>query len=98
MSRGELDAPEGAEVRDALAFDVVAVDVPVDVWTSNDDDLHKSIYRAGARVLGEPMWLQEEEEGDGAFVMQLDESFVDVNLGDCGVLYVFDEGAFWQCH
>lgn len=30
--------------------------------------------------------------------MQFDEGFVDVNLGDMGVMYVFEDSAFWQCH
>ena len=98
--RGELDAPEGADVRSPLAFDVVPLDVPANVWADHDGDLYKSIYRASARVLGPPIWLQgDEDEWDGGRpVMQLDEGFVDVNLGDMGILYVFDDGAFWQCH
>lgn len=30
--------------------------------------------------------------------MQFDESFVDINLGDMGIMYVFADGGFWQCH
>ncbi len=29
------------------------------------------------------------------FLLQVDQSFVDANIGD-GVLYAYDDGAFWQ--
>ena len=60
-------------------------------------ELHSAIYRLGARAGGAPIWLQSDEDG-GAFLLQFDESFVDINLGDCGVMYVFGDTAFWQCH
>jgi hypothetical protein len=34
----------------------------------------------------------------GAFCLQFDESFADVNLGDCGVMYVFGDDAYYQCY
>jgi hypothetical protein len=34
----------------------------------------------------------------GEFVLQLDERLAGVNLGDMGLLYVFTNTAFWQCH
>jgi len=34
----------------------------------------------------------------GGFVMQFDEAFADVNLGDCGVMYVMGYGAWFQCY
>lgn len=77
-------------------FEVVAVEVDPGIWFGKSE-LRGEIYRASARVLGAPIWLQGEEDG-GAFYLQFDEGFVDVNLGDCGVMYVFDDTAFWQCH
>lgn len=41
--------------------------------------------------------MQEEQHG-GALIAQFDRSFVDINLGDMGVMYVFEDTAFWQCH
>ncbi len=36
--------------------------------------------------------------GAGGVVMQFDERFGDVNLGDSGIMYVYGDGtAFWQC-
>jgi hypothetical protein len=31
-------------------------------------------------------------------MLQFGEEFVDVNLGDCGTMYVFGDDAFWQCY
>jgi hypothetical protein len=55
------------------------------------------IYSAGCRAGGHPIWLQDEEH-DGEFLLQFDETFVNVNLGDVGVMYVFKDQQFWQCH
>ncbi len=53
--------------------------------------------RANARAGGEPLWLQGEEYG-GEFLLQFDEGFANVNLGDCGIMFVFSDEQFWQCH
>jgi len=94
----EGEAPEDTVVRDTQYFEPVRVEVPSRVFFAGGGELYKAIYGAHARVLGDPIWLQSEEDGGGTFVMQLDEGFVDVNLGDMGVLYVYDDGGFWQCH
>ncbi len=36
--------------------------------------------------------------GGPTFMLQFGEEFVDVNLGDCGTMYVFGDDAFWQCY
>ena len=51
---------------------------------------------------------EDEEDDDGddddevdapsVFLMQFDESLVPINLGDCGIMYVFVECAWFQCH
>lgn len=55
-----------------------------------------SLFLASAYVLGEPLWVQEDQGGDN-FLLQFDSSFVDVNLGDSGVISMFKNDAFWQC-
>ena len=45
---------------------------------------------------GKPLWMQGNEH-DGHFLCQFDESFVEMNLGDAGIMYVFTDTAFWQC-
>lgn len=46
---------------------------------------------------GKPIWLQSAEY-DQKIILQFDEMLVDMNLGDAGVMYVFSDTAFWQCH
>ncbi len=62
------------------------------------DELRKKVYGLNARVGGNPQWLQYNEGGANSFIMQFDEGFADVNLGDCGLMYVYSDDAFWQCH
>ncbi|HEY4059392.1 MAG TPA: hypothetical protein VGM39_22395 [Kofleriaceae bacterium] len=60
--------------------------------------VRRKIYQLQARAGGEPIWLQSAEHY-GDFVMQIDETFTgSMNLGDSGVLYLFRDTAFWQCH
>lgn len=93
---GSPEPPEGLTIPEAGGFEVVAVDVDPSLWDV-DSELRREIYRAPARVVGDPIWLQDEEHS-GTFLMQFDESFVEVNLGDMGLMYVFDDAAFMQCH
>lgn len=90
-------APEELREREVGWFEPVRVEVPPSVFFERGK-LSDAIFEASARVLGQPIWLQGEEELDGSFVMQFDESFVPVNLGDGGVMYVYEDGAFWQCY
>lgn len=46
---------------------------------------------------GSAIWLQGNEY-DGEIIMQFDNCLVDMNLGDGGIMYVFKDTAFWQCH
>lgn len=62
------------------------------------DELRKKVYGLNARVGGNPQWLQFNEGEGNSFIMQFDEGFADVNLGDCGLMYVYSDDAFWQCH
>lgn len=102
VANGRLDAPPGAATK--LGYFVpVPADVPVDVFDeelpedSELRELRRGIYGASARVLGSPIWLQDSEHF-GFLLMQFDEGFVDINLGDSGVMYVFSDAQFWQCH
>ena len=57
------------------------------------------LHAWSGHVRGGPLWLQEGDEGvDPGFVMQFDEGLCSINLGDMGVMYVFDSGITWQCH
>lgn len=57
------------------------------------------LYGWRGHVRGGPLWLQDGDEGlDPGFVMQFDESLCPIDLGDMGVMYVFDRQITWQCH
>jgi hypothetical protein len=92
----EIDAdteiPEDIEGDIEARFEVVSIVVNLE-----DEEIRNQVYGLNARVLGSEIWLQGEEYG-GDFVMQFDEGFCYMNLGDSGVMYVYSDGAFWQCY
>lgn len=73
------------------------VEVPQPTFAS--PTLHPKLLRAilalPARVGGQPSWLQQDLGSEG-FLMQFDARFVPINLGDGGLMYVFEHGAFSQ--
>lgn len=82
-------------------FTVHALDVPRAVFGPPTDDaalaaLREAVRALPARALGDPMWLQGVQR-DGPLLVQFDERFAPINLGDAGVMYVFEDDAFWQC-
>lgn len=135
---GEL--PKRSRGREVKRFTLVPIRVPGGVFGKPEEGtplatLRDAIYRAPARIGGEPMWLQgdpdedegfgydedeESEDGEGDdegegevrripvkpiglpgfswFIMQFDDGFVEVNLGDCGIMYVNGDDAHFQCH
>jgi hypothetical protein len=58
--------------------------------------VRKLVFNRSGWALGEPMWIQAEEEV-GDLIMQLGEG-IGLNLGDSGSLYVFDHSILMQCH
>jgi len=93
-------APKEANVRRSKPFEAIRIEVPSRVFRSHTgslSELREAIYCLSGRVLGDPIWLQDNESG-WRFIMQFDEGFADVNLGDAGVMYVFENDAFFQCH
>ncbi len=97
------EAPEGLTPRPAKGLEAVAIAVPANVWTERSGAvgrLRDALYALPARVFGRPQWLQgpEDDDDDDGFIMQFDADFVSINLGDSGIMYVFEETAFWQCH
>src|SRR5690554_165987 len=87
----------------AVGFAVHEVEVPAGAFSvpyDGDKDLRavrSAIYSACAWGGPEPIWLQGDEYF-GVFAMQFDEGFAYMNLGDSGIMYVFADTAFWQCH
>lgn len=85
-------------------YTATAVDVPAAVFgkiRKKDQallDLRAGLKVLPGRVLGAPLWLQDEVDALPPFVAQLEHRFVHVNCGDEGELYVFVDDAFWQSH
>ena len=77
--------------------------LPEERWDAPGADLgtltalRDLISGAPGRALGRPCWLQgdyndyEDDEREGRFLLQLDERLVELNLGDSGILYVFED-------
>ena len=90
---------------DACSFDVHEIEVPVDIFNEEiyereeSDPILKLSEDIGSCSFagGKPIWIQGAQY-DKNIIMQFDESLVDMNLGDGGCMYVFEDTAFWQCH
>jgi len=95
LARGP--APAGDQDLPVKGIRVSRIEVPES--TFGRPTPHAKILRAvaslPARAGGQPFWLQAQVELE-QFVMQFDERFAPINLGDGGVMYVFGDGAFWQ--
>lgn len=101
-TEAELAAAPGS-VAGAAAIEVEAFEVPAAIFSGRGEgDLNKvrgMVYSSHGYALGGPLWLQEGDEGlDEGFLFQFDEGLCHINLGDCGVMYVFDGDISWQCH
>jgi antitoxin component YwqK of YwqJK toxin-antitoxin module len=97
----EGDIQRSKSLADSYTFQITALKVPTEIFDYECSDegreIRKKVYQAPCYVLGEPIWLQDEQH-QGNFLLQFDESFGNVNLGDSGLMYVFEDTAFWQCY
>lgn len=109
LARGRLEDELPAGDHAFKAFGVREVEVPADIFDAakhqGDSEpapeiatIRDEVFRASARLGGAPLWLQGDEHAGAPFLMQFDASFVPMNLGDSGVMYVFRDTAFWQCY
>lgn len=90
---------------DGAPITVLALDIPsglFDYNASREDlalkELRGLVFNRPGYVLGQPMYIQDDEGGGAGFVMQLGEGIADLNLGDSGSLYVFEGSTFMQCY
>ena len=96
---------DAADEAGSTSFAAHEIDLPVDVFSEEIYELDETdpVYELSeelnrfALAGGKPLWLQGPEH-DGEIILQFDEELVDMNLGDAGVMYVFRDTAFWQCH
>jgi hypothetical protein len=99
------DALDGAEAstKEAAVLEVEPLEVPAAIFGPGLDEDHRRVrslvYGSSGYARGGPLWLQDGPSGiDPSFLFQFDESLASINLGDCGVMYVYDDYITWQCH
>lgn len=91
-------------IEGAVTLLVDAFDVPEQIFGGGDLEgaakrVRRIVYGSAGFVGGGPLWLQDGDPGvDPSFLFQFDESLAHINLGDSGVMYVFDGDIDWQCH
>jgi hypothetical protein len=99
----ELGRAEGSTAG-ARSVRVEAFDVPRVIFEGRDLEgaakrVRGIVYTSHGYVGGGPLWLQEGTLGvDPSFVFQFDEGLCSINLGDMGVMYVYEGDVTWQCH
>jgi len=103
-SEEELSRAPGS-TEDAATLRVEAFDVPAVIFDDGRDlegaakRVRQIVYSSNGYVGGGPLWLQDGDPGpDPAFLFQFDESLCYINLGDSGIMYVFEGDIDWQCH
>jgi uncharacterized protein YwqG len=107
LSQDDIDQGEPSETLresdQASGYRLTPVKVPESIFDEPEEydeenpleQLRNAVFSA-SYAAGKPIWLQSDEY-DGHFLLQFDEAFIDMNLGDAGVMYVFADTAFWQC-
>jgi hypothetical protein len=93
-------AAAGAQIWPEQRLTGIRIEVPAPLYIpgwNGGKKLKNALAKLSVRVLGGPDWIQDPQPGKGPFLLQFDERFVDVNLGDKGRMYVYADTAFWQC-
>jgi hypothetical protein len=94
---------EAADSEEALGHGVrvIPLDVPSVIFDEDApsdgpaEELGEALFQSQARVLGGPLWSQGDEH-QGTFLLQFNDGFTSINLGDAGIMYVFLDTSFWQ--
>lgn len=102
VSKWKLAEDEECE---STTFICHEVELPIEVFAEDiyERDEDDPVYILSEELCeysmagGKPIWIQGDEH-DGDIILQFDDSLVDMNLGDAGVMYVFKNTSFWQCH
>jgi hypothetical protein len=102
---GELPAgsrgPGRAVETRSLEIPSVVFERYTDAWFNADPGSTKKIrelvFKSDAHAAGGSLWLQPAPSIDSPFLMQFEGAFCPMDLGDMGIMYVFEETAFYQC-
>lgn len=101
LAEQEATPPEGSEVLPVESVETVRIEVLSVLFAagwSGGKKLKNAMEKLPAMAGGNPSWIQKPQRGKGPFILQFDERFADVNVGDRGRMYVFSDTAFFQCH
>jgi hypothetical protein len=106
VAQGELPLPAHAEVEPGEALGIEVVEIPEVLYGLEAAQLsaaQKELAAAlqeGWAIADGPDFIQSDDQApeDQAFLFQFDERHLDVNLGDCGAMYVYATTAFSQSH
>ncbi|WAS97284.1 hypothetical protein [Nannocystis punicea] len=98
----ELSRAPGS-TENAVQLEVEAFEVPTSIFDDRPPDgaagrVRGIVYTLAGYAGGYPLWVQESEDLGIDFLFQFDESLCHINLGDMGVMYVFEDSIDWQCH
>jgi hypothetical protein len=87
--------------KDSFVFKTIVIPKKIFEYEYGEDDalieeLRGLLYNANY-VNGCPIWMQNDDREDEGFIGQIDERLVEINIGGDGIMYIFNDAAFWQC-
>lgn len=103
LYQGELPAGDD---QPAAAISIREFELPSDVFQSDYSTAEltpgvqfivDAIYSGSAFAGGDAIWMKSDEAPSPNFLMQFNETFANIKLGDNGIMYLYKETAFWQC-
>lgn len=108
LAKGATAVTKGeGSIEAGYALDAIRISIPARVFqggkkTGTLFELRRLLDRGDLLMpdRASPNWIQDPPQRDpGSFLFDLDQDFAnELNLGDAGRMYVFDETAIMQCH
>jgi hypothetical protein len=106
LARGAAVVDDGDRTLAGIALDPLRLELPEAVFEGGTKtgalwELRNALDRGDFLQPDRrsPRWIQAPQPGDGSFLVDLDEDFApELNLGDRGRFYVFQDAAFLQCY
>jgi len=103
IQQGEPDDILNQSKSEAYTYQVEPVTIPLSLFNHFEETQQpaaltelKNLLYSTSYAGGQALWMQDNEH-QGHFLCQFDEIFVEMNLGDAGIMYMFVDTAFWQC-
>lgn len=95
----DIDEPQLE--KNSFVFETIVIPKKIFEYEYDEEDelieqLSGLLYNA-SYFNGCPLWMQNEDREDEGFIGQIDERLVEINIGGDGIMYIFNDRAFWQC-